>query len=216
MDSVYSTTQAALTLDIGKSTVNKYSRDLEARGYSFLRDGYNHRAFTEHDLVAFRVLIEKVSSGMNYERAVEIVAERYSRSNGGQEVTELAMPQSTIKLNDINEQLTALMTSIQVMAGNMDRVVKEQVSNEIKSLVGNIQQQAAEQQRELLERMEDMERRHGEDIAFITAAHKNEVKELMQTFADKTELVARGLEEISDNLKQEQNKQGWFKRIFKS
>ena len=200
MDHVYTTTRTALTLDIGKSTVNKYSRDLEAQGYVFLRDELNHRVFTEHDLVAFRMLMQ-LSKTMYYDNAVSIVAERYTRENAGEESTELSLPASSVKLNDMGEQLTALMNLVQTMTNSMDSVLSDKVA----TAAEQIRRTSELQQEELLRRMEDMEN-----------AHREEIRELMRTFSSETGKVADVLADLSEQLQQQENKQSWFKRLFRS
>ncbi len=66
-------------LGIGKSTLNKWSRELEKQGYIFLKDDSDKRAFTEHDAIALRKMKEYLSNKMSLIDAAKAVTASYKR-----------------------------------------------------------------------------------------------------------------------------------------
>jgi len=53
--------------------VNKYARTLEEAGYAFAKDEKEHRAFVNHDKVAFCALLDFLNRGIEYQSAINAV-----------------------------------------------------------------------------------------------------------------------------------------------
>ncbi|MFD2615720.1 hypothetical protein [Paenibacillus gansuensis] len=66
-------------LDIGESTVRKWSIELEKAGYEFLRDEHNRRTYIERDAIALRQMKDYLAAGMSYSNASQRVANQYRR-----------------------------------------------------------------------------------------------------------------------------------------
>lgn len=62
--------------------VNKYARTLEEAGYAFAKDEKEHRAFVDHEIVAFRALLDFLNHGVEYQSAINAVVEQYRRIPG--------------------------------------------------------------------------------------------------------------------------------------
>ncbi|EJW14370.1 hypothetical protein M5X02_01710 [Paenibacillus alvei] len=127
---VYSTQQVADILDIGRSTVNKYARSLEDAGYEFKKGDNDWRAFTEHDLVMFRALVELLSRGVQYDDGIRSIAERYKTNPDNHYMPIAAMPDST-NFVEVKEQLDAVMLAIQSLNNRIDNVIDARVKSEV-------------------------------------------------------------------------------------
>lgn len=68
-------------LNIGSSTLRKWSLELEQAGYKFLRDEHNRRAYVEHDALALRQLKTYLDGGMTYDLATKAVTAEYMRTD---------------------------------------------------------------------------------------------------------------------------------------
>lgn len=79
MEMSHSAQSVAETLNIGRSTLNKYSRSLEESGYIFIKDDRGNRAYTEHDIVALRYFKSLLDKGIAYDRAIQGTSSKYSR-----------------------------------------------------------------------------------------------------------------------------------------
>lgn len=80
-EQAYSTQQVADQLNIGKSTVNKYSRSMEENGYRFTKDDSERRAYIEGDIIALRELMSLLEKGVTYDSAIKAVVARFSKDN---------------------------------------------------------------------------------------------------------------------------------------
>lgn len=90
----YPANKVAETINIGRSTLNKYSRSLEEHNYIFYKDERGNRAYTEHDIVTLRHLKELLDKSVTYDDAISTVAGKYRRElkSGSEVSTEVAIP----------------------------------------------------------------------------------------------------------------------------
>ncbi|MDH2333074.1 hypothetical protein MHB54_17285 [Paenibacillus sp. FSL M7-0802] len=66
--------------------VNKYARTLEEAGYAFAKDEKEHRAFVNHDKVAFCALLDFLNRGIEHQSAINAVVEQWAYSGVGDQV----------------------------------------------------------------------------------------------------------------------------------
>ena len=72
--SVYGSSDIAVTLKIQESTVRKYCLILEKAGYQFLKNEHGHRAFFDYDVIVLKKIIElKSGTDMTLEEAAKAV-----------------------------------------------------------------------------------------------------------------------------------------------
>lgn len=72
--SVYGSSDIAVTLKIQESTVRKYCLILEKVGYEFLKNEHGHRAFFDHDVIVLKKIIElKSGTDMTLEESAKAV-----------------------------------------------------------------------------------------------------------------------------------------------
>lgn len=72
--SVYGSSDIAVTLKIQESTLRKYCLILEKAGYEFLKNEHGHRAFFDHDVIVLKKMIElKSGTDMTLEEAAKAV-----------------------------------------------------------------------------------------------------------------------------------------------
>ncbi|MGP3788614.1 MULTISPECIES: hypothetical protein [Paenibacillus] len=128
---VYSTVQLATTLKIGRSTVNKYARSLESAGYVFMKDEKEHRAFTDHDIIAFKALIDLLTRGAEYDSAVEATVSSYSRTNNSDSVALVATSDSKPEIAMLNAKVDDLISAVAMLSGKIDQIVDERVRIEV-------------------------------------------------------------------------------------
>lgn len=88
MENTYTTQQLAEILDIGRSTLNKYSRSMEEAEYTFIKGENDKRAYTEHDIKALRQLQAYLSRNMAYDSAIKSVSMQFRRVGN----VQIAMP----------------------------------------------------------------------------------------------------------------------------
>lgn len=88
MENTYTTQQLAEILDIGRSTLNKYSRSMEEAEYTFIKGENDKRAYTEHDIKALRQLQAYLSRNMAYDSAIKSVSAQFRRVGN----VQIAMP----------------------------------------------------------------------------------------------------------------------------
>jgi len=128
---VYSTQKVAVSLNIGRSTVNKYARSLEEASYAFIKDGKEHRAFTEHDIITFRALTELLSRGVEYDRAINTIAERYKKPLQSDSVAVVTTQSSSHDIAMLNTKVDELIDAVTMLSNQIDQIVDERVKNEV-------------------------------------------------------------------------------------
>lgn len=141
---VYSTQKVAVSLNIGRSTVNKYARSLEEAGYIFIKDGKEHRAFTEHDIITFRALTELLSRGVEYDRAINTIAERYKKSLQSDSVAVLATQNSSHDIAILNSRVEELISAVSMLSARLDQTIDERVKSEVSIVKDQLGQQINE------------------------------------------------------------------------
>ena len=127
---MYSTQQVADTLNIGRSTVNKYARGLEKANYNFKKDEKVQRAFTEHDLVMFRALVELLSRCVHYDSAIKAISMRYKTDPDSHYVPIAAITDST-NFVKMEEHPSAVMLAIQSLSKRIDKTIDTRVKSEV-------------------------------------------------------------------------------------
>lgn len=91
-EQTYWSKEIADMLGIGTSTLRKWCLLLEDKGYTFLRDEHDRRAYTEHDAIALRKIKELTEQrNMKLENACIVVVETLNREKS-QNITLSAMP----------------------------------------------------------------------------------------------------------------------------
>lgn len=150
---VYSTQQISDVLKVGRSTVNKYARSLEDAGYVFKKDENDWRAFTEHDLIMFRALVELLSRGVHYDSAIFSIVERYHTDSDRHYLPVAAISSSNTFLN-LEEKFDAIVFAIQSLSNCIDERVKSEVASATDQLCIQVNDMA-EQVRETRESMDE-------------------------------------------------------------
>lgn len=140
---VYSTQQVADTLKIGRSTVNKYARSLEDEGYNFKKGENDRRAFTEHDLIMFRALVDLLDRGVQYDSAISTIALRYNTNQDAHLPVAVNEP-NTAQLGHVEAQLEAVMSAISSLSDRVDCIIDERVKHEVAVATEQLNTQIAE------------------------------------------------------------------------
>lgn len=135
---VYSTLQVATLLNIGRSTVNKYARSLEEAGYVFRKDDKDHRAFVNHDIVAFRALVDLLSRGAEYGSAVNAVVEQYSGHSDSDSLAVVATPGSRAEVATLNAKVDELIKAVAMLAGQVEQIVDDRVKQEVAAATASL------------------------------------------------------------------------------
>lgn len=193
----YAAQNVAETLDIGRSTLNKYSRSLEEQGYIFAKDDRGNRAYTEHDIVALRYFISLLSKNIAYEKAIRTTADKYGRFiEGALNVASSDMNSDKIPVDTgksvnsaaIFEEVAALRSDVDKLI-EMNRLLVQQLQDERETrlqITADSEATAEKRVNEILdaalerhnERMKDaIERRDIQMVAFMreTLASKQEI-----------------------------------------
>jgi biotin operon repressor len=137
---VYSTQQIADMLDIGRSTVNKYARNLEDMGYEFKKADNEWRAFTEHDLIMFRALVELLARGVRYDSAILSIVERY-KTNPNSHHMPVAATLDSSNFIKMEEHLDAVMFAIQSLSKRIDETIDARVKSEVAAATAQLSTQ---------------------------------------------------------------------------
>ncbi|KAA8787850.1 hypothetical protein EC604_28925 [Paenibacillus amylolyticus] len=128
---VYSTVQVATLLNIGRSTVNKYARSLEEAGYVFTKDEKDRRGFTDHDIIAFKALVDLLTRGAEYESAISSVVARYSSVENSDSTAIVATPDSSKEVAMLHAKMDDLLKAVAMLSNKIDQVVDERVRIEV-------------------------------------------------------------------------------------
>lgn len=131
LEYLYSTHQLATTLDIGRSTVNKYTRSLEDAGYEFLKDNNGHRTYAEHDVITLRSLLELLARGVEYNSAIKAIVERYKPSFRSDDIVLPATLNSDSDLAIINDKVDQLIYAVTQLSERINDIVDERVRVEV-------------------------------------------------------------------------------------
>jgi transposase-like protein len=138
----YWSKEVADLLGIGSSTLRKWCIQLEERGYKFLRDAQERRAFTERDVMALRSFRELTrDKGVTLENAADVVISRFNPIT-----TEDRTPSVLDELPRSGERYEALMQKVDYLTEHTQKqeafnqslleLLKEQqayIKNSIKS-----------------------------------------------------------------------------------
>ncbi|HCY5602919.1 hypothetical protein P4H46_09745 [Paenibacillus glucanolyticus] len=138
---VYSTYQIADLLKIGRSTVNKYARNLEDAGYVFTKDEKERRAFTDHDIIAFRALLEFLDRGVEYASAINAVVERYKPYTRSDSLAVVATPDSRPDVAMLNAKVDELVQAVSLLSSKIDEIVDERVRDQVAAAASGISDQ---------------------------------------------------------------------------
>lgn len=152
-DFVYNTQRVATLLNIGRSTVNRYCRSLEDAGYVFMKEN-NYRSFTEHDLSAFRSLIELLARGMEYDTAIHNVFERYNSKTNSVSLAVAAHTSSDQQNQEVailNQKMDELLSAVSMLSERMELIIDERVKIEVAATTFHINQQVKEISEEIRE-----------------------------------------------------------------
>ena len=141
---LYSTSQLATTLNIGRSTVNKYARSLEEAGYEFLKDGNGYRTYAEHDIIAFRALAELLVRGVDYGRAIIDTVARYKPNSRSEAVVLPATLHSVQDAAMLAAKVDELLHIMGQLNGKISDIVDERVRNEVAAATAGINDQVHE------------------------------------------------------------------------
>lgn len=128
---VYSTVQVATLLNIGRSTVNKYARSLEDAGYVFTKDEKDRRGFTDHDIIAFKALVDLLVRGAEYESAVNSTVSRYSKAENSDSLAVVATPDSSTEVAMLHAKMDDLLSAVGMLSTKIDQIVDERVRIEV-------------------------------------------------------------------------------------
>ncbi|MBX4152305.1 hypothetical protein [Paenibacillus lautus] len=138
---VYSTVQVANVLNIGRSTVNKYARSLEDAGYAFVKDDKERRAFTDHDIIAFRALLDLLDRGVEYASAINAVVERYKPYARSDSLAVVATPDSRPDVAMLNAKVDELVQAVSLLSSKIDKIVDERVRDQVAAAASGISDQ---------------------------------------------------------------------------
>lgn len=145
---LYNTAQLATTLNIGRSTVNKYTRSLEDAGYEYLKDGYGHRSYAEHDIIALRALLELLARGVDYGSAIKDIVARYKPIPRSESLDLTATSGSSQQVAIADATLIAkideLMYVVSQLNGKINEIVDERVRSEVAAATAGISGQVHE------------------------------------------------------------------------
>ncbi|WP_145950340.1 hypothetical protein [Paenibacillus sp. Y412MC10] len=135
---VYSTVQIATMLNIGRSTVNKYARSLEEAGYVFRKDEKDHRAFVNHDVVAFRGLLDLLSRGVEYGSAVNSIVEQYYVPENSEESLAVVATPSRSEVATLNAKVDQLIQAVATLASQVEQIVDDRVKSEVAAATASL------------------------------------------------------------------------------
>ncbi|RDW16397.1 hypothetical protein CWR48_17285 [Oceanobacillus arenosus] len=122
-EKAYTTSEIAVMLDMGATTVRKYAQYLEKVGYEFFKSKNNARLFVEGDIMALRYLKElRTKSSISVEQATNIVIEKFGTVTS-REVVNHASPPSVLPV-PIDTQYNELKG----MMENQHSLIKELVT----------------------------------------------------------------------------------------
>ncbi|VTR24368.1 Uncharacterised protein [Actinobacillus pleuropneumoniae] len=138
---VYTTVQVANVLNIGRSTVNKYARSLEDAGYAFVKDDKERRAFTDHDIIAFRALLDLLDRGVEYASAINAVVERYKPYARSDSLAVVATPDSRSDVAMLNAKVDELVQAVSLLSSKIDEIVDERVRDQVAAAASGISDQ---------------------------------------------------------------------------
>ncbi|WP_151879737.1 hypothetical protein, partial [Mycobacterium tuberculosis] len=162
---VYTTVQVATALNIGRSTVNKYARSLEEAGYVFTKDDKDHRAFTDHDILTFKALVDLLTRGAEYGSAVNSVVERYRRSPSSDSLAVVATPDSSGEVAMLNAKVDDLIRAVSLLSSKIDEIVDERVRDQVAAAAAGI----GEQVNQVLEEVRSEQIQTNEKLDVLTS-----------------------------------------------
>ncbi|OMD07752.1 hypothetical protein [Paenibacillus odorifer] len=141
---LYNTAQIATTLNIGRSTVNKYTRSLEEAGYEFLKDGNSHRTYGEHDIITLRALVELLARGVDYSSAINDTVARYKPGLRSDSLVLSATQGSADDVAMLTSKVDELLYVMGQLNGKINDIVDERVRSEVAAATAGISGQVDE------------------------------------------------------------------------
>ncbi|MFB5269933.1 hypothetical protein ACE41H_24560 [Paenibacillus enshidis] len=123
---------------MGRSTLNKYARSMEDAGYVFTKDEHGNRAYTDHDIVAFRVLVDLLGRRADYESAINATVREYSRVSSSDPRLLVAMPNSSVEIATLHAKLDELAQAMVMLSGKIDQIIDERVRSEVAAAAAGI------------------------------------------------------------------------------
>jgi hypothetical protein len=195
IEKAYSPKEMSLTLEIGDSTLRKWSLALEKNGYGFIRNEQKNRLFVEGDLVVLRHFQNLVKQhNMQLDNAAILVIDRFGK--GAFEVSTGVVPvenkEEQRDLTRSNEEIISKM--MEYINGLEERLDKQEEFN--KALLHRLDRQ----QKYIEERLEERDNRLEErDTMFLESVRASqEIKQQLLQIASA----------------QEEKKKGFFARLF--
>ncbi|WP_145153920.1 hypothetical protein [Paenibacillus xylanexedens] len=141
---VYSTVQVATLLNIGRSTVNKYARSLEDEGYVFTKDDKERRCFRDHDIIAFKGLVDLLTRGAEYESAIKSTVSSYSKTLNSDSLALAATSDSSTEVAILHAKMDDLLSAVAMLSGKIDQIVDERVRIEVAAASEGINMQVTQ------------------------------------------------------------------------
>ncbi|MGE7219631.1 MerR family transcriptional regulator [Priestia koreensis] len=186
----YTTKEVAESLEIGQSTLRKWSISLEQSGYPFTKNDQGYRLFLERDieiLKQFKKLVKEQS--MPLENASTLIVEHMDTQSFSTR-TEVALSKETavsppsLRNDEMDERLMEFMDKQEAFNDQLLEIIKQQQQT-IKELEMYID--------------EKLERRDHQILSIIRESQ--ETKKLL-------------LEQKKQEEEQKKEKPGFFKRLF--
>lgn len=162
---VYTTAEVARAVDIGRSTLNKYARALEDAGYVFAKDDKGLRGFTDHDIVAFKALVDLCNRGLKLDSAVNTVVSRYKAGDQSDSVDLVATNGSSINVatvNAMNAKIDQLIEVVAHLTEKMDGIIDDRVRKEVAAATAGVNEEVSRVLQEVRAIQDDTNQKIGE------------------------------------------------------
>lgn len=87
-----------ILLNIGCFIVNKYVRSFEDVGYVFIKDEKDRCGFMDYDIIVFKVFVDFLVCGVEYESVVNLMVLRYLKVENSDFLVVVVMLDSSIEV----------------------------------------------------------------------------------------------------------------------
>jgi len=94
----------------------------------------SYRSFTEHDVSAFRSLIELLARAVDYDNAIITVFEKYNIKSNSVSLAVAAHTYSDQQHQEVailNQKMDELLSSVSMLSERMDQIIDERVKSEV-------------------------------------------------------------------------------------
>jgi len=119
-EKAYTSSEIAVMLNLGVTTVRKYAQHLEKSGHHFFKTKGNARLFVENDIMALRYLKElREKTNITVEQAAMIVQKKFIKEEG-----KTSPARTTSKTDEKNEQYDELKQLLYKQNELLERLVK--------------------------------------------------------------------------------------------